>query len=137
MFNEWYVPRNYTETCLADKIEIKNKIKVNMQYDAKLFVGLVPKQEREADWKMVYKTFNSSNLNFWTLRIICQENAYIEKSIKARVSLVVLDHTERIVQVEQKTTFLFDTNSHFEFPIEFKYPNSVKSMFVLVRRCLF
>jgi hypothetical protein len=35
-FNEWYIPRNYTETCMADKIDIKKNIKLNIQYDAKL-----------------------------------------------------------------------------------------------------
>ena len=92
-YNEWYLPRNYTETCMADKLEIKKNAKVNIQYDAKLFRGLVPKLNRIGEWKLSYRSGvvnnNCSYLNCWVIRLICMDNAFIDKSMKARISFIV------------------------------------------------
>jgi hypothetical protein len=92
-YNEWYLPRNYTETCMADKLDIKKNTKVNIQYDAKLFRGLVPKLNRVGEWRLSYRSAsvgnNYNNLNCWLIKVVCMDNAFIDKSIKARVSFIV------------------------------------------------
>jgi hypothetical protein len=92
-YNEWYLPRNYTETCMADKLDIKKNTKVNIQYDAKLFRGLVPKLNRIGEWKLSYRSgttsTNYNNVNCWIIRVISMDNAFIDKSIKARISFIV------------------------------------------------
>jgi len=66
---------------------------VNIQYDAKLFRGLVPKLNRVGEWKLSYRSAlvgnNYNNSNCWLIKVICMDNAFIDKSIKARISFIV------------------------------------------------
>jgi hypothetical protein len=138
IFDNWYLPREYTELTVVDKIEIKNTLRVGIQVDVKIYRGPTPKQEKLGDWKVIYLT-DRSNINRWMLRISCNYTALMEShsSCKARVTAIVYDSHHTVLQVEHGRTFSFNIQNHYELDLNLCYPNESKELILLIKPVLF
>lgn len=137
-FDNWYLPREYTELTVVDKIEIKNTLRVGIQVDVKIYRGPTPKREKLGDWKVIYLT-DRSNINRWMLRITCNYTAIMESSnnCKARVTAIVYNNHHTVLQVEHGPTFTFNTQNHYELDLNLCYPNESKELILLIKPVLF
>ena len=137
VFDQTYIPRNYTEICMGDRIEVKNKQKVNMQYDAKLFKGLTPKAGRNCEWKMQYKTSSSTTMNHWIINLLASEKALIDKIIRAQVVAIVYDKHQRVIQVETNRTYTFEVGTYISMNVIFNNLDDSKQLLILVKQRVF
>ena len=138
LYDMWYLPREYTELTLVDRIEIKNTLRVGIQVDVKIYRGPTPKQEKLGDWKVIYLT-DRSNLNRWMLRISCNYTAIMESnnSCKARVTAIVYNNNHTVLQVEHGRTFSFNTQNHYDLDLNLCYPTESKELILLIKPVLF
>ena len=135
LFDHWYLPRNYTETCLGDALEIKPKQKVAMHNEISLFCGPSPKGARVEKWKISYKIVDT---HCCSLRLIGDESVFAKrKSLKAQVVVILYDHKERVMQVDASPSAVFEMGLVFEKKIEFEKHNLVKKIVILIKQCLF
>ena len=134
------MPRNYWDVCMLDKLEIKNKNKINMQYDAKITRGITPKYSNIScnigEWKVVYSTLSAISLKHWIIRIFCNESALYENKLKVRFTFIIYDKNDKIIEVHEHPTFLFRQHSYFDVPMEFK-TDEAKKLHIILRQVLF
>lgn len=136
-FDKWYLPRNYTDTWMGDIIEIKSSVKVNLQLDQKLNRGPVPKPEKNADWKISYRTGPNNNLSMWIIRIICNQNALIDNSILGQVTAIIYNKDQLVVQVESKPAFDFNKQDSHLFDMPVQFDERSKRLVLLIKQVIF
>ncbi len=135
-FDDWYLPREYTELSVVDKLEIKNTLRVGIQVDVKTFRGPAPKIDKIADWKVMYRNHRSDS-NHWLLRVHCNHTAMMDDNCKARVTAIVYNDANTVLQVEHGPTFTFHYQNHYELDLHLCYPNESQEVVLLIKPVLF
>ncbi len=119
-----------------DILEIKNTLRVGIQVDVKTYRGPAPKQEKCADWKVLYRTCRSNN-NRWMLRISCNSTALVNSLAKAKVTVILYNSEHAVLQVEHGETFTFDSFNFYDIELNLIYPNESRKLVLLIKPVLF
>ncbi|CAF0900046.1 unnamed protein product [Adineta ricciae] len=124
---EWYLPRQYTEMNITDRVDIQSTLRFGIQVDVQTSSSPVPSVDRTADWKVVYRKRSHDK---WTLKVHRHDAVY---ETQAQVTAIIYDNERRVLQVEQGETFAFTTSNQYELEIVLSNPSDAKELYLLIK----
>ncbi|GAB1599517.1 galectin-3-binding protein B-like isoform X1 [Argonauta hians] len=128
-FNEpFYMPRDYKEL-MVDSVRMHNTHRFGIQVDVRTYVGPVPSETKEGDWKITYR----KNADLWILQIFCHESALVQGEARVMSSLIVYNDEEEVIQVEQSTPTVCSRGNHMSHTIDIVNPEVARTMAVLIK----
>uniref|UniRef100_A0A0L8GTJ0 BACK domain-containing protein n=1 Tax=Octopus bimaculoides TaxID=37653 RepID=A0A0L8GTJ0_OCTBM len=128
-FNEpFYIPRDYKEL-MVDSVRMHNTHRFGIQVDVRTYVGPVPSEIKEGDWKITYR----KNADQWILQIFCHESALVQGEARVMSSLIVYNDDEEVIQVEQSTPTVCSRGNHMSHTIDIINPEVARTMAVLIK----
>ncbi|CAF3371995.1 unnamed protein product [Rotaria socialis] len=124
---EWYLPREYTEMNITDRVDIQSTLRFGIQVDVQTCSSPVPSIDRNADWKVVYRKRSHDR---WTLKIHRHDEV---NETYAQVTAIIYDCERRVLQVDRGETFLFTTSNQYELEIVLNNPFEAKELYLLIK----
>lgn len=93
---DFYLPRNYLDLAV-DNVRMQNTLRYGIQVDVRTYVGSVPSELRDGEWKITYRKSNDT----WTLQIYCHESALQGGEARVQAVLIITNLDDRVVQVDE------------------------------------
>ncbi|CAF5004666.1 unnamed protein product, partial [Rotaria sp. Silwood1] len=124
---EWYLPREYTEMNITDRVDIQSTLRFGIQVDVQTCSSPIPSIDRTADWKVVYRKRSHDK---WTLKIHRHDAS---NETHAQVTAIIYDCERHVLQVEQGETFIFTTSNQYDLEIVLNNPYEAKELYLLIK----
>ncbi|CAE1271246.1 unnamed protein product [Acanthosepion pharaonis] len=124
----FYLPRDYKEL-MVDSVRMHNTHRFGIQVDVRTYVGPVPSEVKEGDWKITYR----KNADQWILQIFCHESALVQGEARVMSSLIVYNDEEEVIQVEQSSPTVCSRGNHMSHTIDIINPEVARTMAVLIK----
>ncbi|CAF0754987.1 unnamed protein product [Adineta steineri] len=124
---EWYLPREYTEMNITDRVDIQSTLRFGIQVDVQTCSSPVPSVDRTADWKVVYRKRSHDK---WTLKVHRHDET---NETHAQVTAIIYDYERRVLQVDRGETFIFTTSNQYELEIVLNNPYEAKELYLLIK----
>ncbi|XP_041356923.1 BTB/POZ domain-containing protein 17-like isoform X2 [Gigantopelta aegis] len=124
----FYIPRNYTDLTV-DTVRMQNTLRFGIQVDVRTYVGPVPSESKDGEWKITYRKTNEC----WTLQIYCHESAMVNGEARIQASLIIYDDEDKVVQVESSPIFYCSRGNHLSMNVNLPTNEESKLMGVLIK----
>ncbi|CAF2345247.1 unnamed protein product [Rotaria sp. Silwood2] len=124
---ERYLPREYTEMNITDRVDIQSTLRFGIQVDVQTCSSPVPSIDRTADWKVVYRKRSHDK---WTLKVHRHD---APNETHAQVTAIIYDCERRVLQVEQGETFIFTVSNQYDLEIVLNNPYEAKELYLLIK----
>ncbi|KAK6172727.1 hypothetical protein SNE40_016330 [Patella caerulea] len=123
-----YLPRNYI-TLTVDTVRMQNTLRFGIQVDVKTYVGPVPSEKREGEWKITYR----KNQELWTLQIYCHESAMINGEAQIQASVVIYNEQDHVIHVDAAPSHICTRANNLSMNFHVPKPEEAKTMAVLIK----
>ncbi|ESO93668.1 hypothetical protein LOTGIDRAFT_228487 [Lottia gigantea] len=128
-FNQpFYLPRNYM-SLTVDNVRMQNTLRFGIQVDVRTYVGPVPSENKEGEWKITYR----KNQDSWTLQIYGHESAMINGEAEIQSSVVIYNEYDHVIQVDAAPTQICSRNNNLSMTINVPKAEEAKTMAVLIK----
>lgn len=124
----FYLPRDFTSLSV-DNVRMQNTLRFGIQVDVRTYVGPVPSESQEGDWKITYR----KSADTWSLQIYCHETALINGAATIQASLIVYSEEMQVIQVHSSLPFLCARGNHLALSLKVDSPEEAKSMSVIIK----
>ncbi|XP_059147382.1 BTB/POZ domain-containing protein 17-like isoform X2 [Physella acuta] len=125
---DFYLPRNYTDLAV-DNVRLQNTLRYGIQVDVRTYVGSVPSESRDGEWKITYRKTN----DVWTLQIYCHESALQGGEARVQAVLIITNQDDRVVQVEESEVTTCCRGHNLTMSASVPNPEQSKNMAVLIK----
>ncbi|XP_064638054.1 BTB/POZ domain-containing protein 17-like isoform X3 [Lineus longissimus] len=124
----FFMPRDYSRLSV-DNVRMTNTLRFGIQVDVKMYVGPVPNEKRDGDWKITYR----KNGDVWSLQIYCHESAMVQNEAKFQATVMVFNEEEKVVQVERPPVYVCSRGNHQNVTLTIDEPELSKTMGVIIK----
>ncbi|CAF0910544.1 unnamed protein product [Didymodactylos carnosus] len=127
---QWYLPREYTEMNITDRVDIQSTLRFGIQVDVQTYDSPVPSIERTAEWKVVYRKRSQDK---WTLKVYRHDDTLHDYETRAQITAIIYNNERRVLQVDQGPTFVFTPSNQYELEVSLFNPTEAKELILLIK----
>ncbi|KAK6975292.1 BTB/POZ domain-containing protein 17-like isoform X1 [Biomphalaria glabrata] len=125
---DFYLPRNYLDLAV-DNVHMQKTLRYGIQVDVRTYVGSVPSESRDGEWKITYRKSNDT----WTLQIYCHESALQGGEARVQAVLIITNQDDQVVQVEESEVTVCTRGTHLAMNATVPDQDLSKNMAVLFK----
>ncbi|XP_074649901.1 uncharacterized protein LOC141905067 [Tubulanus polymorphus] len=122
----FFLPRDYTHLTV-DTVRMSNTVR--FQVDVKMYIGPVPKEVRDGDWRVTYRR----QLDNWSLQIYCHETAMVQTEAKFQAVVLIYNEDDKVIQVERAPVFRCCRSSHQTMTFTIQNSEQAKVLGLLIK----
>ncbi|XP_013397510.1 BTB/POZ domain-containing protein 17-like isoform X1 [Lingula anatina] len=124
----FYMPRDYIDL-QVDKVSIQNTLRFGIQVDVRTYVGPVPNEQKEGEWKITYRKNNDT----WSLQLYCHDSAMVNGEAKVQATILIHNEQEKPLQVQRTGTFACSRGNSLNIQVTLQDIEPSKSMVILIK----
>ena len=125
----YYMPRDYTDLTV-DTVQMHNSLRFGIQVDVKMYRGPVPLDNRDGDWKIIYRKMPTG---VWHLQLYAHETAMVNSEARIQPTVLIYNQRDQVIQVHRHDTTVLTRGNSVNLQVKIDEPEKARKIAMLIK----